>query len=231
MAFHSNGTNLAYQRNGTPIIAPAIEPKLHVVDDEPTVRDSLRDLARSVGLPVATYSSAREFLLGNESGVAGCLVLDVRLPGMSGLELQAELQARKIRVPIIMVTAYADVASAVAALKGGAMDFVEKPFSRQLLLERINKGLELDREIRRADGQRTMLEHRLATLTPRERQVMDLVAGGNTNKAIAIDLGLREKTVEVHRAHVMQKMKAASLAELVWMLSVLDRAPDRHAER
>ena len=140
---------------------------------------------------------------------------------MSGLELQAELAARNIRLPIIMVTGFADVGSAVSALKAGAMDFVEKPFSGQLLLERINKALELDRAARRVEAQRALFSSRLNRLSPRERQVMTLVAKGSTNKAIASDLGLREKTVEVHRAHVMQKMKAQSLAELVWMLSVL----------
>ncbi len=221
MTFRTGQGNLAFHRPRmqAPVAAP--EARIHVVDDDPIVRDSLREVAATVGLPVATYATAREFLDANEAGVAGCLVLDVRLPGMSGLELQAVLRARQVKVPIIMVTAYADVASAVAALKAGALDFVEKPFSRQLLLERINKALDLDREIRRVETQRSVLTLRLETLTPRERQVMDRVGRGNTNRAIAVDLGLREKTVEVHRAHVMQKMKAASLAELVWMLSVL----------
>jgi FixJ family two-component response regulator len=148
-------------------------------------------------------------------------VLDVRLRGMSGLELQAELSARNVRLPIIMVTGYADVASAVAALKAGAVDFLEKPFSPHVLLERINTALKLDRELRRVEVRRALLVERFETLTPRERQVVDLVAHGGTTKSIAGTLRLRVRTVEVHRARIKQKTKAGNLAELVWMVTAL----------
>jgi FixJ family two-component response regulator len=199
---------------------------VYVVDDDPAIRDGIRSLVNSVGLQAETYESAGRFLHAHQGRLTGCLVLDVRLPGMSGLELQAELAARNLQIPVIMVTGYADVGSAVSALKAGAMDFIEKPFSRQLLLERINKALEFDRKIRRDETRRATISSRLERLTPRERQVMELVVKGGTNKGIAAKLGLQVKTVEVHRARVMQKMKAQRLAELVWMLSVLRVSPE-----
>jgi FixJ family two-component response regulator len=225
MAYHTNVLDFADERRGAPTAPSSLEQRVYIVDDDEGIRDCLRSLVQSVGVAVSSHASAKEFLEAHGTEPAGCLLLDVRLPGMSGLELQAALAARKVRIPIIMITGYADVGSAVSALKAGAMDFVEKPFSRQLLLERINKALEIDRAARRDETQRKLINARVDTLTPRERQVMDLVADGRTNKAIAIYLGLREKTVEVHRAHVMQKMKAGSLAELVRMLSTLGVAP------
>jgi two-component system response regulator FixJ len=185
-----------------------------VVDDDHAVRESIRELAGSV-LPVETFASAEEFLGALNGGRPGCVVLDLRMPGMSGLDLQQALASRNITMPIIMISGYGDVASVVHALKAGAVDFIEKPFSRQLLLDRIYRALELEERNRVAHARRAELAARVAHLTPREREVMELVVSGRTNKVIAAELGLCEKTVEVHRAHVMSKMKVQSLAELV----------------
>src|SRR5262245_10385135 len=166
------------------------EPTVFVVDDDKTVRESLRWLVDSVGLPVETYANAQEFLSAMNGGRPGCLILDVRMPGMSGLELQQELQMQGMNIPVIMITGYGDVPTAVRALTGGAMDFIEKPFSRQLLLDRIRHALEMNRKTREVEAQRAEVESRFARLTPRERQVMELVVGGKTNKVIAMELGL-----------------------------------------
>jgi len=144
------------------------------------------------------------------------------MPGLSGIDLQDELVARKAQLPVIMISGYGDVTTAARAMRAGAIDFLEKPISRQLLLDRVREALEVDRQRRRAEAERAEVAARVARLTPRERQVMELVVSGNTNKVIAIDLGLCEKTVEVHRAHVMEKMKVQSLAELV-RLAILVR--------
>ena len=202
-------------------------PVVWVVDDEESVRESLRWLGNSVGLGVEAYGTAEEFLAGYDSSRAGSLVLDVRIPGMSGLELQRELIARRITLPILMITGYADVKTAVHALTGGAFDFVEKPFSRQLLLDRIRQAIVVDETARRSEAERAGVRVRVATLTPREREVLDLVVAGQTNKAIAFDLRVSAKTVEVHRAHCMRKMKVESLAELVRLMSLLgdERVP------
>jgi FixJ family two-component response regulator len=197
------------------------EPTVFVVDDDESVRESLCWLGRSVGLNVVPFATAQDFLQARDHPCAGCLVLDVRLPGMSGLDLQRELSARHIRLPIIMITGYGDVPTAVSALTAGAIDFIEKPFSRQLLLDRIRHALALDRAARTAQAERDALAARVALLTPRERQVADMVVGGRTNKVMAMELGISEKTVEVHRAHAMKKMKVECVAELVCTMSVL----------
>jgi FixJ family two-component response regulator len=191
------------------------EPTVFVVDDDASVRESLRWMVGSLDLPVETYATAREFLGAQNGGRPGCLVLDLRMPEMSGLDLQNELAARHIRLPIIMISGHADVASAVRALKAGALDFLEKPFARSELLARVQEALALDAKAREAEAERIRVEGCVARLTPRERQVMDLVVSGKTNKNIAAGLGLCEKTVEVHRARVMTKMEADSLAQLV----------------
>src|SRR5881628_3539708 len=196
-----------------------LTPTVYIVDDDTEMRETLRSLVSSVNLPVETYASAQEFLETQNGGRAGCLVVDLRMPGLSGIDLQDELVARNAQLPVIMISGYGDVTTAARAMRAGAIDFLEKPISRQLLLDRVREALEVDRQRRRAEAERAA---RVARLTPRERQVMELVVSGNTNKVIAIDLGLCEKTVEVHRAHVMEKMKVQSLAELV-RLAILVR--------
>ena len=209
------------------LISAQPEPTVFVVDDDESVRESLRWLARSVGMVVEAYATAQEFLDAFVEDRPGCLVLDVRMPGMSGLELQRELVARKVRLPIIMITGCGDVPSAVRALTGGALDFIEKPFSRQLLLDRIRRAVVIDAEARRVQSERAQVAARVAGLTPREREVMQMVVGGKTNKVMAMALGICEKTIEVHRAHVMRKMQVESLAELVRQASLLERAAGR----
>ena len=196
------------------------EPTVFVVDDDASVRESLRWMVGSLDLPVETYATAREFLGAQNGGRPGCLVLDLRMPEMGGLELQNELAARHIRLPIIMISGHADVASAVRALKAGAIDFLEKPFARGELLDRVQEALALDAKARQNEVERLRIEACVARLTPREHQVMDLVVVGKTNKVIAAELGLCEKTVEVHRARVMTKMEADSLAHLVRLVTV-----------
>ena len=190
-------------------------PVVFVVDDDPAMRDSLRWLIESTGLRVETYADAQTFLRAIRPDVPGCLVLDVRIPGMSGLDLQAELARRGIGLPTIIVTGHAEVAMAVRAVKAGAIDFIEKPFSDQLLLDRVRQGLEMDRRERAARERRAEIMRRMGALSQREREVLELVVAGRANKEIAAALGLSTKTVEVHRAHVMEKMQASSVAELV----------------
>ena len=193
----------------------ALTPTVYIVDDDAEMRETLRSLVSSVNLPVETYAGAQEFLETQDGGRAGCLVVDLRMPGLSGIDLQEELVSRGAKLPVIMISGYGDVPTAARAMRAGAIDFLEKPISRQLLLDRVREGLDVDRQRRRAEAEKAEITGRVARLTPRERQVMEMVVGGNTNKVIAIDLGLCEKTVEVHRAHVMEKMKVQSLAELV----------------
>jgi FixJ family two-component response regulator len=199
-------------------------PIVYIVDDDPAMRSSLRWLIESVGLTVRTCASAQEFLRTYE-GDPGCLVLDVRMPGMSGLDLQAELAARRIEIPVLIITGYAEVALAVRAMKGGAFDFIEKPFSDQALLDRIRAAVALDEESRRHRAARQEVAARLRLLTARERDVLSRVVTGKSNKVIAAELQLSTKTVEVHRAHVMEKLKADSLADLI-RLSLLATEDD-----
>ncbi len=198
------------------------EPTVFVVDDDQAVRESLRWLVESVGLAVRTYGSAHAFLGEYDPQQPGCLVLDVRMPGASGIELQEELRDKGSDIPIIFITGHADVATAVRAMKTGAVDFIEKPFSDQLLLDHIHRSIEQDRG-RRAERARALeIIGRRAKLTPRQRRVMDLVADGSSNRIIAQDLGISLKTVEAHRAKVMEKMKARSVAELVKLAAVCE---------
>ncbi|MEO8604043.1 MAG: response regulator [bacterium] len=201
--------------------APPIGPIVYVVDDDPAMRSSLRWLIESVGLPVRTCASAQEFLTTYTPGDPGCLVLDVRMPGMSGLDLQAELAARKIKLPILIITGYAEVPLAVRAMKAGAFEFIEKPFSDQTLLDRIRAAVAKDEIDRRQRNLRDEIRRRLRLLTPRERDVIERVVVGSSNKIVASDLQLHQKTVEVHRAHAMQKLQAGSLAELIrlWLVA------------
>lgn len=193
----------------------SFEPTVFVVDDDSEVRDTLQWLVESVGLNIETFASAQEFLNAYDPKRPGCLVTDVRMPGMSGIELQAKLMAEEVTLPIIIVSGYADVPTAVRSMKGGAIDFVEKPFNEQMMLERIQLSILEDARLRQKRAQGERAQARLQSLTPREHQVMDLVILGKSNKEIARELDISPKTVEVHRSHVMAKMEAHSLAELV----------------
>lgn len=193
------------------------QPTVFVVDDDQAVARSLRWLIETVQLRVETFSSAQAFLDGYAPSKRGCLVLDVRMPGMSGLELQERLAAQRIHVPIIFITGHGDVQMAVRAVQAGAFDFIEKPFNDQDLLDRIQKAIAFDTEQRCKETQRAHLAALFAGLTTREREVLDLVVEGLSNKAIANSFGLSAKTVEVHRAKMMEKMQARSIADLVKM--------------
>ncbi len=188
-----------------------------VVDDDQAMRSSLKWLIESVGMSVETYSSADEFIREYYPGRAGCLLLDIRMPGMSGLELQEHFVQHQIKIPIIIITGHGDVPMAVRAMKAGAVDFIEKPFNDELLLESIRNALLLDVEQRSTQSERAEIATRLAHLTPREHEVMEMVTDGRSNKEIAVTLGVSAKTVEAHRARVMEKMQADSLAGLVKM--------------
>jgi two-component system, LuxR family, response regulator FixJ len=200
-------------------------PTVMVVDDDDAVRTSLRLLLKSVGLPVETYGSAQEFLAAFDADQPGCLVLDIRMPGMSGLELQAKLAEEHAMVPIVFITGHGDVPMAVEAMQHGAVDFIQKPFRDQDLIDRINQALDKDKANRDSLRERDAILHRMAQLTPREREVLDLVTVGKANKVIAADLDVSQRTVEIHRARVMEKMGASSLAHLVRMVIEAQRAP------
>jgi RNA polymerase sigma factor (sigma-70 family) len=186
-----------------------------VVDDDQAMRGSLQWLIESVGMKVQTYESAQAFLDAYYPGRAGCLLLDVRMPGMSGLELQEYLVRREIRLPVIIITGHGDVSMAVKAMKAGAVDFIEKPFDDEELLNSIRNAVQHDEKRRALRARRADIAARMAELTPREHEVMGMVTDGKSNKEIATSLGVSAKTVEVHRARVMDKMRADSLAELV----------------
>ena len=194
------------------------EPTVFVVDDDPGVSDSIRLLLRSVGLPSEAFSSATDFLEAYDPERAGCLVLDVRMPGMSGLDLQARLQEVGSTLPIIFVTAHGDVPMAVDAVKAGALDFVQKPFRDQELLDMIQEALEADAQARAERRDLAEIRNRLDSLTPREREVMDLVVSGEPNKNIARALAISQRTVEIHRARVMEKMQVRSVPMLVQLV-------------
>ncbi len=203
------------------------DPLVHVVDDEAPIRESLSMLLRSVGLASRTHASATEFLAAWSPAPHQCLIADVRMPGMSGLELQDALRARNAVLPTIIITGHGDVAMAVRAMKAGASDFIEKPFNDQVLLDAVHRALERSLETPAAAGLgRAEAERRFATLTPREREVMLLIAEGKPNKVAATRLGLSTRTVEVHRAKVMEKMQTRSLAELVRLAILCELLPD-----
>jgi RNA polymerase sigma factor (sigma-70 family) len=188
-----------------------------VVDDDQAMRNSLKWLIESVAMQVETFDSADAFIRSYYPGRSGCLLLDVRMPGMSGLELQEYLAQQRISIPVIIITGHGDVPMAIRAMKAGAVDFIEKPFNDELLLESIRHALQKDEQQRDQQKQRAEIAERLARLTPREHEVMAMVTGGKANKEIAAGLGVSAKTVEAHRARVMEKMEAHSLAELVRM--------------
>jgi RNA polymerase sigma factor (sigma-70 family) len=201
------------------------EETVFVVDDDQAMRGSLQWLIESVGMQVETFDSAHAFLDAYYPGRAGCLLLDVRMPGMSGLELQDYLSRREIRLPVIIITGHGDVAMAVKAMKAGAVDFIEKPFDDEQLLQSIRKALQFDERQRALQARKAEIAARLAELTPREHEVMAMVTDGRSNKEIAAALNVSAKTVEVHRARVMDKMRAESLAELVRMALIAGSEP------
>jgi FixJ family two-component response regulator len=193
-------------------------PIVFIVDDDEAVRSSLRLLLKSVGLVPSALGSAREFLEKYDPAQPGCLVLDVRMPEMSGLELQEQLNRQGAVIPVIFITGHGDVPMAVEAMQAGAFDFLQKPFRDQDLIDRIQKALEKDRASRGVLAERTLIRERLESLTPREREVLTMVSSGKLNKVMAADLGVSQRTVEIHRARVMEKMGASSLAQLVRMV-------------
>jgi len=196
-------------------------PTVFLVDDDEAVRDSLGLLMKSVALQSQSFASADEFLANYDPDCAGCLVLDIRMPGMSGMELQQKLIEMRAILPIIFITGHGDIPMAVEAMQRGAIDFIPKPFRDHELLNRINKALDDDRKNRESLLELDEVEKRLEKLTPREKQVLELVVQGKANKVVAGDLGVSQRTVEIHRARVMGKMKARSLPQLVRMVMQL----------
>lgn len=199
----------------------ASAPVVFVVDDDASVREALKDLFRSVGLTVETFGSAAEFLQSKPPGTSGCLVVDVRLPGLSGLDFQSELAKAGIRMPIIFITGHGDIPMSVRAMKAGAVEFLTKPFREQDMLDAIQVALEKDRARREEDKKVSELRSLFDSLTNREREVIGLVTAGLMNKQIAAEIGVSEITVKVHRGNVMRKMGAKSMADLVRMADAL----------
>lgn len=193
------------------------DPTVFIVDDDPAIRQAMEFLMRSVDMKCQIYRSADEFFRAADETRSGCLVLDIRMPGMSGLELQERLRERGSSLPIIFITGHADVPMAVDAMQKGAFDFIQKPFRDQDLLERIAAAMKSERAKRAEHERKSDVVDRLGRLTPREREVMELVVSGKPNKVVAYELGVSQRTVEIHRARVMDKMGARSLADLVRM--------------
>ena len=195
-----------------------VEPTVFVIDDDEAVRTVIGQLVETVGLRAETFSHAGEFLDSFDPARPGCLVLDVRMPGMSGLTLQSKLRKEHIPIPVVFMSGHGDVPMAVEAMRGGAVDFIEKPFRNQLMLDRINEAFARDARAREQRNAQDAVKSRLGLLTPREREVLNCVRAGKHNKAIATELGLSQKTVEAHRANIMKKVKVGSVVELVAMI-------------
>jgi two-component system response regulator FixJ len=194
------------------------DPTVFIVDDDEEVRDAIKLLMISVGLAARTFASAQDYLDHFDPDEPGCLILDIRMKGMSGLDLQERLGAEPSHPPIIIITGHGDVPMAVRAVKAGAVDFIQKPFNEQVLLDAVHRAIEQDAQRRGRASQLADIQERLGKLTPREREIMDMVVAGKRNKVIAIDLGISQSTVEAHRAKVMEKMQAGSLSELMRMM-------------
>ncbi|MFT6311475.1 MAG: FixJ family two-component response regulator [Porticoccus sp.] len=202
----------------------ALDPKVYIVDDDEAVRESLALLLDSMDQNCQSFNSAVGFLDSYSGNMTGCLVLDIRMPGMNGLELQKQLNVQGCILPIIFVTGHGDVPMAVEAMQHGAVDFIQKPYREQDLLDKINMALALDETNREALEHRHKIIEKLAALTPREKQVMEMMVDGKANKVIAIDLGISQRTVEIHRSRVMEKMATNSLAHLVKMVVAVENA-------
>jgi FixJ family two-component response regulator len=198
-----------------------LQPIVYVVDDDPSMRNALTNLFRSVGLRVEVFGSAAELLQSQRPDVAGCLVLDVRLPGLSGLDFQSDLAKANIRIPIIFMTGHGDIPMTVRAMKAGAADFLTKPFRDQDMLDAVAMAIERDTKRRKDEKIVSNLQTLFETLSPREREVLALVVAGLMNKQIAAEIGLAEITVKIHRGHAMKKMGARSVADLVRMAEIL----------
>jgi len=200
------------------------EAKVCIVDDDAAVRDSLEWLIESVNLPVMTFANGMEFLDSNAPFEPGCVILDIRMPGLSGIDVFEDLQKRAATIPVIFLTGHGDVHLAVRAMKAGAFDFIEKPFNDQLLLDLVQKAINHGAETAALHGELGEIKFRVEKLTARERQVLDGVVAGGSNRSIAEELNLSEKTIEFHRSKMMEKMAAESLAQLIQMITTFDKS-------